>query len=166
MKKSDLRSGMIVEYRDGIKRLVVNDDLIGDDGHLSLSNYNDDLKHDEYSDLDIIKVYRYKRVRSFSYLLKDDNLELISERKEQKIQLTKEQIKILKALKTLGFNWIARDKDDDLYAYNTKPKKLIYSWSIGSSATLLDFLTVEFDFIKWSDDEPTNIDELLKENRK
>src|SRR5690606_23857980 len=111
MKKSDLKSGMIVEYRDGIKRLVVNNDLIGD-GYLSLSYYNDDLKHDEYSDLDIIKVYRYKRVRSFSYLLKDNNLELIWERKEY--ELTSHEIEILKALQTLGYKWLARDKDDEL----------------------------------------------------
>lgn len=159
MKKSDLKSGMVVEYRDGIRRLVVNDDLIGDDGHLSLSNYNDDLKHDEYSDLDIMKVYRYKRVRSFSYLLKDDNLELISERKEY--ELTSHEIDVLKALQTLGFNWIARDRNNNLYAYNDKPHKFDYQWNTGGIVISLKHLTVGFDFIKWSDDEPTNINELL-----
>lgn len=100
MKKSDLKSGMVVEYRDGRKRLVVNDDLIGDDGSLSLTYYNDDLKDNEYSvldsDFDIIKVYRYKDNRSLSYLLKDDNLELIWERKDNK--LTNKELKSTKDL--------------------------------------------------------------------
>ena len=41
MKKNELKSGMVVEYRDGEKRLVIDNDLIGDDGHLTLTNYND-----------------------------------------------------------------------------------------------------------------------------
>jgi len=155
---------MVVEYRDGIKRLVVNNDLIGDDGHLSLSNYNDDLKHDEYSDLDIIKVYRYKRVRSFSYLLKDNNLELIWERKEY--ELTSHEIEILKALQTLGYKWLARDKDDELNAHKNKPDKhneVFWSNKLYLTTRIDKDL---FSFIKWNDKEPTNIDNLLKENRK
>jgi hypothetical protein len=159
MKIQDLKSCMIVETQEKKLYLVVGDKLIGVDGFLNLSSYHDDLKHTSFRDFNIIKVYNYKYASSFSYLLKYDNLDLIWERKEHK--LTQEQIKILKALKTLGFNWIARDKDNDLYAYNTKPKKLIYIWDEGSSVTSLNYLTVRFDFIKWEDEEPINIDDLL-----
>ena len=62
---------MVVEYRDGEKRLVIDNDLIGDDGHLTLTNYNDDLKNTLFSDLDIIKVYKYKLPCLFNALLKN-----------------------------------------------------------------------------------------------
>src|SRR5690554_6912193 len=107
MKKSDLKSGMIVEYRNGDKRLVVNDDLIGASGSGVLSDYDNDLKCVGYDDLDIMKLYKYKVVRNFSELFEDDNLELIREREE--IKLSVKEIEILKALKTLGYEFLTRD---------------------------------------------------------
>lgn len=161
MKKNELKSGMIVEYRDGEKRLVIDNDLIGDDGHSSLSNFNDDLKHILYSDLDIIKVYKYKYTYIFSELLKDDNLNLIWERKE--IKLTDKEIEILKALKVLGYEFLSRDgvDYDSLYAYSEKPYKAGDYWIIDAG----DYLKINsdfLDFIKWEDKEPKNIDDLLK----
>ena len=163
MKKSDLNSGMVVETRDRELYLVVGDKLIGVYGCLNLLHYLDNLEHTLFSNFDIIKVYRYKLHYGFSELLKDDNLELIWQRKD--IKLTDKEVEILKALKTLGFNWIARNKSDYLYAYSTRPKKLIYHWNEGTSEISLNHL-VEFDFIKWEDEEPTNIDDLLKELEK
>ena len=164
MKKSDLKNGMIVEYRNGFRRLVVNDELIGDDGHLSLTEYNDDLKINElYRNLDIIKVYKYKLGWSFNRLLDDDNLELIWERKEY--ELTKREIEILKALKTLDYEFLVRNESGMLYAIKKKPEKkcLIGVW-YSDELTLID--KDLFTFIKWEDEEPTNINELLKELEK
>lgn len=161
MKKSDLKSGMVVETIEGYLYLVVGDILIRDVGYLNLSSYHDDLKHTVFRDFNIIKIYNYKLGRSFNRLLEYNNLELVWESKEQNTQLTQEQIKILKALKTLGFNYIARDKDYDLYAHMNKPHKDNIEWNNDSSLMPLDFLTVGFEFIKWSDDEPTKIDDLL-----
>lgn len=159
MKKSDLKSGMVVELRDGKRYLFINNEMLGVDGFLRFSSYYENLKNKIVKDYDVLKVYKTNQLKSLQNILEDEYLSLIWERKEY--ELTQEQIKILKALKTLGFNWIARDKDTNLYGYNTKPKKLIDVWNIGSSLMPLDFLTVGFDFIKWSDDEPTKIDDLL-----
>ena len=37
--KADLKDGMIVEYRDGKRRLVLNNRLIGKDGYYELNQY-------------------------------------------------------------------------------------------------------------------------------
>lgn len=149
MKNSDLRSGMIVKTQEEKLYLVVGDKLIGEYGYLNLASYHDNLEHTLFRDFNIIKVYNYKLGRSFSRLLDDDNLELIWERKEY--ELTSHEIEILKALKTLGYEWLARDEDGVLIAYCLKPEK----------TTRVDENL--FTFIKWEDDEPTNINDLLKE---
>lgn len=59
-KKSDLKDGDIVTYRDGKKRTVKSKNLI-DDGCVvnDLSNWNNNLKDiDGYSEFDIVKVER------------------------------------------------------------------------------------------------------------
>lgn len=161
MKKNELKSGMIVKYRDGSKRLVVGDNLIGDDYYTSLPNFNDDLKHTLLRELDIIKVYNNHSASNFSGLLEDDNLDLIWERKD--IKLTDREIEILKALKLLGFNFLARDDSPYLHAYTDKPDKYSYYWeSDYGDDVYIDNNNNIFDFIKWEDKEPTNIDELLK----
>lgn len=159
MKKSDLKSGMILETRRGKRYLFINNEMLGVDGFLRFSSYYEDLKNKIVKDYDVIKVYKRNQSKSLQNILEDKYLTLIWERKE--IELTKEQIKILKALKTLGFNYIARDKDYDLYAHMNKPHKDNIEWNNDSSLMPLDFLTVGFDFIKWSDDDPTKIDDLL-----
>ena len=77
--KADLKEGMVVEYKDRRRRLVVDNMLIGQDGWSALRNIKYDLKHPENGCecLDIAKVYEIKRPREFSTLLNDDNLELI-----------------------------------------------------------------------------------------
>lgn len=161
MKKNELKNDMIVELRNGDKRLVVDDNLFGNNGFDHLSNYKDDLKNKEFSVLDIIKVYKYKFARSFYSILDYDNLNLIWERKE--IKLTDKEIEILKALKVLGYEFLSRDgvDYDSLYAYSEKPYKAGDYWIIDAG----DYLKINsdfLDFIKWEDKEPKNIDDLLK----
>lgn len=85
--KADLKSGMAVEYKckDSGKRMVVGNMLIGEDGSNALEFYKDDLTDgDAESRLDIVRVYKIKNRRKFKYIMDDDNLELIWERKEPK----------------------------------------------------------------------------------
>lgn len=60
-KKSDLKNRMVVEYRNGYRRMVVDDRLMGISGSGCLKNYNENLtiKVPDLSsrDFDIIKVY-------------------------------------------------------------------------------------------------------------
>lgn len=67
MTKSDLKSGMLVQYANGKIRLVIeNFDghdtvLLGKVGERwsHLSNWNDDLTHKSYNALDIVRVYHH-----------------------------------------------------------------------------------------------------------
>ncbi len=83
--KADLKDGMVVEYNDNCfgKRLVVGDFLIGEDGYADLGDFNENLKN-VVSDLEIVRVYKIKRMGKISSIMHDDNLELIWERKESK----------------------------------------------------------------------------------
>lgn len=55
-KKSDLKDGMVVEYRNGTKRLVAGSILIGTNGYNQLYYYNEDLCS-EQDETTIYKVY-------------------------------------------------------------------------------------------------------------
>ena len=72
------------------------------------------------------------------------------------------EIDVLKALKTLGYEWLARDFDRELYAFVEKPEKGETTWF--NHSHLNSYIDKDlFTFIKWEDEEPTNINELLKE---
>lgn len=60
------------------------------------------------------------------------------------------------------YKWIARDMQGRLYIYNSKPEKTESYWSWTDN--LLHFMAYNhlFQFIKWEDIEPYNIEELLK----
>lgn len=97
MCKKDLKNRMVVEYRNGQRRMVMDDDLMGKELYLELHNLDDDLlmKNGD-SSLDIVKVYK-SRSHWFDDMFNDYYLELIWERKEVK-ELTIEEIE-----KELGY---------------------------------------------------------------
>ena len=93
--------------------------------------------------------------------------------------LTEEKIKeILKSIKpTLSeaeraileninkdYKWIARDKAENmLFIYQRKPYKNDYgNWLNGGTNHGLKLFNHLFQFITWQDEEPYNIEELLK----
>ena len=97
--KADLKDGMVVKYNDDRfgKRLVVGGFLIGEDGHADLGDYNENLKSTA-SDLEIVRVYKIKRIGKISSIMKNRNLELIWERKEPKKMTVEEMRKKLEEL--------------------------------------------------------------------
>lgn len=99
--KSDLKDGMVVEYRckDYGKRMVVGNMLIGEEGSHRLEAYENDLTQGyAKSQLSIIRVYKIKNERNFKHIMDDDNLELIWERKEPKKMTVEEMRKKLEEL--------------------------------------------------------------------
>ena len=61
--------------------------------------------------------------------------------------------------KLLGRGWIARDRDNNLYWYETKPKKKNLSEWLASSKMCIGmvFPQCKFEFIKWEDEEPWRV---------
>ena len=91
--KADLKDGMVVKYNDNCfgKRLVIGGFLIGEDGYADLGDYNENLKS-MASDLEIVRVYKIKRMGKISSIMEDHNLELIWGRKEPK-KMTVEEMR-------------------------------------------------------------------------
>ena len=71
-----------------------------------------------------------------------------------------ENIYLLKGLYERGFNYLSRDESGDLFAYAIEPEKKNYLWTVYFD----DCKIIEndnFPEIKWTDNEPTKISDLL-----
>ena len=158
MTKEDLKYGNVVETREGIKYLyhIKNSDKflnLDDDGFLWICDFDENLNIiDCDNELDIIKVYK-------DYTCK----ELLWERKENP-KLNEDEKAILKVLLNEKYKWIARDKNDWLYVYASKPKKGITIWE-NTGSPMMPFVHL-FNFIKWEDEEPYLIEALLEGEEK
>ena len=157
MKKSDLKNGNVVELRGGDFYVLANvynkSILITLKGkyHFNLNNYSIDLTHIcGFENLDIMKVYK-------DYTCK----ELLWERNEKPKPTEDEKI-ILKNIPK-KYKYIARDKNGLIFLHSKKPSKYDYSW-IGYNDIAFPYYHL-FQFIKWEDDEPYLIEELLGEEK-
>ena len=152
MKKSDLSYGNVVETREGIKYLYhcKNSDKflnLDYDGFLWIRNFDENLNIIDYDNgLDIMKVYK-------DYTCK----ELLWERKENP-KLTEDEKVILKNFPK-EYKWIARDLSGMVYIFIERPEKGQAIW-YGCGQPMIPFYHL-FQFIKWEDEEPYSIEELL-----
>lgn len=81
--KADLKNRMVVEYRNGLLRLVVGDTLIGKGGYIPLGAYNENLIIEAGSaGFDIVKIYDI--ISNLDYLENIETLDLLWERAEVK----------------------------------------------------------------------------------
>ena len=85
-------------------------------------------------------------------------LELLEEYKKP-VKLSKFEYEYLKFAKENGYNFIARDKNNNLYLYSNKPWKDEIYWYYEDRITLV-FVGL-FKFVKWEDAEPREIYEIL-----
>lgn len=96
--KADLKDGMVVEYKNGKRRLVIANMLIGEDGFLTLDSFRENLENIKFMDHTIVKIFKIKEAMTFNYILDDDNLKLIWERIEVKHMTVDEMQKKLEEL--------------------------------------------------------------------
>lgn len=85
-------------------------------------------------------------------------LNLLEEYKEP-VKLSKFEYEYLKIAKKEGFNFIARDKSNRLYGFEKQPTKGNSTWS--SRGDYVSMFKSTFKFVKWEDEEPWNIDNIL-----
>lgn len=85
-------------------------------------------------------------------------LELLEEYKKP-VKLSKFEYEYLKFAKENEYNFIARDKNNNLYLYSNKPWKgeLVWNCIDGNTPVFAKL----FKFVKWEDEEPYNIDKIL-----
>lgn len=95
--KADLKDGTIVEYRDGRRRLVVDNFLIGKEGKHNLNSYSENMKDGSF-DKDIMKVWKIHINTTLDCIFSTENLELIWERKEVKEMTVEEMQRKLEEL--------------------------------------------------------------------
>ena len=86
-------------------------------------------------------------------------LELLEEYKET-VKLSKFEYEYLKFAKENGYNFIARDKNNNLYLYSNKPWKAENDWDYEDRTTPV--FAELFKFVKWENESPMLIEELLK----
>lgn len=96
--KADLKDGMVVKHRNGDKKMVISEALIGEDGYSDRNCFREDLTYRCFKDLDIVGVYAIQEYNNFADMLSDYNLELIWERKEPKKMTVEEMRKKLEEL--------------------------------------------------------------------
>ena len=154
MKKNDLKHGNAVKLRNGDTMLFCwhfpDEILVNLEGRkfITFDSYRKDLTDiDNALEFDIMKVYK-------DYTCK----ELLWERKEKKLVISEDEKAILRNVPK-HYEWIARDIDGHLHIYASKPEKGIAIWE-GSGLPMIPFYHL-FQFIKWEDDEPYLIEELL-----
>ena len=160
MKKSDLKNGNVVETRTGDRYL-----LVSSCGHIIYVDLNKcecnyfgiEIFNSNYvfQPLNIMKVYA-------DYTCK----ELIWERKEpkEKPKLTEDEKVILRNIDK-DYKYIARDKCGTICVFIDKPHKSGLGWG-GNFFEVLVLFSHLFQFIKWEDEEPYSIEELLKGEEK
>ena len=88
MKKSDLRNGMIVECKDGIRGIFLGDRIIFDYGFTRDSFIQDDLTCKDRDEFDIIAIYQCVDAWDITDIFKDKCLKLLWKR-ERKIDYNK-----------------------------------------------------------------------------
>ena len=100
-----------------------------------------------------------KNTTSCRQCLKLSLMDLLEEYKKP-VKLSKFEYEYLKFAKENEYNFIARDEDGGLFLYSTEPWKGELVWKyIGSGIRIFDKL---FNFVKWEDESPMLIEELLK----
>lgn len=60
MQKSDLKDGMIVKYRNGKKRMFVNNILLSTNNYNVLDNYREDLTNEAIDTHDIVEIFEFE----------------------------------------------------------------------------------------------------------
>lgn len=141
--KSDLRDGDVVMYDNGKTRTVKGTNLLDCFETVSkLEYYDEDLRHEEARTLDIVEVFR-------------------SIWKREEPTITADEKIILRNVDS-KYKYIARDNNAGLYVYCEEPeKRYCYWWSSDFSGNISSFGHL-FKMVKWEDEEPWLIEDLLK----
>lgn len=93
-----------------------------------------------------------------------DVIKWFEEEYKEPIAMTLFEKSILECAVNHGYEWIARDSIDNLLSvHKEEPEKSNKTWISFEVENPLDLFNDKFQFIQWTDEEPTYIPDLLKE---
>lgn len=95
--KADLKDGMIVEFANGKRFMVLDNDLISHNTYMGMKDYDDSLNYKYNPDNKINKIYKSKAC-FFREIFDDDYLTLIWERKTKPKPVEMTLAEVCKAL--------------------------------------------------------------------
>lgn len=85
--------------------------------------------------------------------------------KDYKFKLSKVEYELLRHLRKKGYSYIVRDGSNSVYVYEKRPCRINLYWTPDdvnhNDDISLYRLSYLFQFLKWSDEEPTLIQEIL-----
>lgn len=148
-----IEPGNIIELRNGYKFLYhCYGGAFSLDGKLTCPDlskaFDENYENiDPSGDYDIIRIYSDYTLKKVLW-------------KREEIIISKDEETILRNLPK-EYKWIARDKNSSLYIYETIPIKNEGKWKYGNCEKL-PFRHL-FQFIKWEDEEPYLISDLLED---
>lgn len=122
-------------------------------------------KSDRVEDLDKA-IYTLERLRE-KEIEHDDSYEEISTKDGTVLVKSDDNIKfqkkidILNFFLELGFKYLARDRDDCIWMYGIAPKKGADVWATCYEDKTEEINKYSFPEVKWTDDDPTKIADLL-----
>lgn len=130
-----------------------------------IKNFNTDVNADEILSCWLHRITTNSSVNKHncsglvcSECLRLSLMDLLEEYKKP-VKLSKFEYEYLKVAKKEGFNFIARDKTNVLYGFEKRPKKCDLMW--GSGGDCVRMFESTFSFVKWVDEKPWKIDEIL-----
>lgn len=153
-KQEDIKSGMLVETREGTKKIVVDTTkgiiLKSEEGFMTLSDYKDFKLYIERPKYDIVKV---GTTTSYGTSISNMDFDRVLWEEPIKIELTDKERKILEALDTLGFTHIVENEDSFIVTFIPNSDE--------GFARLPHFTRGDFSFMN-EDSGEFNIKELLE----
>lgn len=160
MKKEDLKYGNVVETRNGDRYLyhtlspIAFIGLINGSQYICIEQFKNNFEciynGEKFRQFDIVKVYE------------DYTCQKVLWGRKEKPKLTEDEKVILRNLPK-ECKYIARDREGDLYVHLLLPRKEWGQWMSKGSIKSLGVYNHLFNFIKWEDEEPYLISDLLEE---
>lgn len=168
MKKNDLNPGMVIEKRDGRKRLLV---ITPNYLNLVMVDFTDGILCDYLKNYDnnlncIHSLTAIPAAQDIVKVYKDYTCQEVLWEREERPVLTETEKTILRNIDPM-YKYIARDGGHEglVWIYPTKPRKNTCGWSDGGGLyEHLKLFNHLFKFVKWEDEQPYSIAYLLGES--
>lgn len=86
----------------------------------------------------------------------------LTEAEEKEVNKSKLEFELLNYWRNKGYKWIARDEDDTLCIFKNKPVKFDKAFANVYDYHLVDECRELFQYVEWEDEEPTEIEDLIR----